>query len=167
YWVQQSRQQSLVETNTNSFVSNEIDQQSFVKYNNPSTIEDRVILCFKKTLGLNNIDINSNFFNCGGDSLVAVSLISLLNKEFNISLLSLKVLFNSPTPLDLANYIKELLRTNISPTINSDFNRSTSITKLKHGSETVKPIYMIHPISGSCLFYKDIVSSLGNITVYG
>ncbi|CAG8462630.1 12331_t:CDS:1 [Racocetra fulgida] len=167
YWVQQSRQKSLVETNTNSFVSNEIDQQSFAKYNNPSTIEDRVILCFKKTLGLNNIDINSNFFNCGGDSLVAVSLISLLNKEFNISLLSLKVLFNSPTPFDLAKYIKEILSTNISPTINSDFNRSTSITKLKHGSETVRPIYMIHPISGSCLFYKDIVSSLGNVTVYG
>ncbi|CAG8729396.1 7636_t:CDS:1, partial [Dentiscutata heterogama] len=90
YWAQQSHQKSLVRINTNGFVSNEIDQQLLAKYNNSSTIEGRVILCFKKTLGLNNIDINSNFFDCGGDSLSAISLISLLNKEFKFELLSLK-----------------------------------------------------------------------------
>ncbi|CAG8557733.1 8730_t:CDS:2 [Dentiscutata erythropus] len=167
YWVQQSHQASLVKSNADGFVSNEIDQQPLAKYNNSSTIEGRVILCFKKTLGLNNININSNFFDCGGDSLSAISLISLLNKEFNFGLLSLKVLFNSQTPLDLANYIKEILSTNISPTINNDFNKSTSITKFNHGCETINPIYMIHPVSGSCIFYKDIISSLDNITAYG
>ncbi|CAG8562942.1 10179_t:CDS:2, partial [Dentiscutata erythropus] len=169
YWVQQDHQKplALVETITDSFASNEIDQQPLIKYNNSSTIEGRVILCFKNTLGLKNIDINSNFFDCGGNSLLAISLISLLNKEFNIGLLSPKILFNSPTPLDLTNHIKNILSTNISPTINNSFNKSTSITKLNHGCKTFKPIYMIHPVGGSCVFYKDIINSLGNVTVYG
>ncbi|RIB28562.1 hypothetical protein C2G38_2028462 [Gigaspora rosea] len=169
FWVQQVYQKplALVETITDSFVSNKIDQQPLIKYNNSSTIEGRVILCFKNTLGLKNIDINSNFFDCGGNSLLAISLISLLNKEFNIGLLSPKILFKSPTPLDLTNHIKNILSTNISPIINNGFNKSTSITKLNHGSETFKPIYMIHPVGGSCVFYKNIINSLGNVTVYG
>ncbi|KAF0489659.1 polyketide synthase [Gigaspora margarita] len=124
YWVQQTHQKSLVKTNTNDFVSSKFDQQPLV-----STMQDRVILCFKKTLGLNYI--NSNFFDCG------------------------------------ANSIKEILSENIPHTINSNFNRPTSITKLNHGCETVKPIYMIHSVSGSCIFYRDIISSLENFTVYG
>ncbi|CAG8756155.1 25703_t:CDS:2 [Gigaspora margarita] len=111
YWVQQTHQKSLVKTNTNDFVSSKFDQQPLV-----STMQDRVILCFKKTL---------------------------------------------------ANSIKEILSENIPHTINSNFNRPTSITKLNHGCETVKPIYMIHPVSGSCIFYRDIISSLENFTVYG
>ncbi|CAG8802768.1 13138_t:CDS:1, partial [Dentiscutata erythropus] len=167
YWVQQVHQKplALVKTNTDRFASNEIDQQPHIKYNNSSIIESRVILCFKNTLGLGNIDVNSNFFDCGGNSLLAISLISLLNKEFNIRLLSPKILFNSPTPLDLANNIKEILSTNISPIINNGFNRS--IEKLNNGSKTFKPIYIIHPVGGSCVFYKDIINSLGNVPVYG
>ncbi|CAG8723241.1 45035_t:CDS:2, partial [Gigaspora margarita] len=167
YWAQQSHHKELVKTNTNNFMTNKIDQQPFAKYNNSSTIEDRVVLCFKKTLGLDNFDINNNFFNCGGDSLLALSLISLLNKEFNIKLLSLKPIFDYPTPFDLANYIKETLSKSISSTINSDVNRQTLMTKLNQGCETVEPIYMIHPASGSCIFYKDIIKSLENVTVYG
>ncbi|CAG8646443.1 28908_t:CDS:2, partial [Dentiscutata erythropus] len=167
YWAQQDHQKplALVTTNTDSFASNKIDQQPLINYNN--SIESRVILCFKNTLGLRNININSSFFDCGGNSLLAISLISLLNKEFNIKLLSPKVLLNSPTPLDLANNIKEILSTNISPTINNSFNRSTSITNLNNGSKPFKQIYMIHPVGGSCVFYKDIINSLGDITVYG
>ncbi|CAG8453367.1 24365_t:CDS:1, partial [Dentiscutata erythropus] len=169
YWVQQDYQKplALVKANTDRFASNEIDQQPPIKYNNSFTIENRVILCFRNTLGLRNIDINSNFFDCGGNSLLAISLISLLNKEFSIRLLSPNILLNSPTPLNLTNHIKAVLSTNSLPTINNSFNMSTSITNLYRGSKAFKPIYMIHPVGGSCVFYKDIINSLGNITVYG
>ncbi|RIB15045.1 hypothetical protein C2G38_2002542 [Gigaspora rosea] len=169
YWIKQDYQKplSLVKANTDSFVSNEIDQRSLINYSNSSTIESKVILCFKNILGLRHIDINSNFFDCGGNSLLAISLISLLNKEFNIGLLSPNILLNSPTPLMLTNHIKAILSTNILPTIKNSFNASTSIIKLYQGSKAFKPIYMIHPVGGSCVFYKDIINSLGNITVYG
>ncbi|CAG8854384.1 37810_t:CDS:1, partial [Gigaspora margarita] len=93
-----------------------------------------------------------------------ISLISLLNKEFNIKVLSSKILFNSPTPFYLAKNIKEFLSTKISSIFD---NRQTTITKLNHGCKKIKPIYMIHPVGGSCVFYKDIINSLGNVNVYG
>ncbi|RIB00205.1 Alpha/Beta hydrolase protein [Gigaspora rosea] len=46
-------------------------------------------------------------------------------------------------------------------------NISTSMTKLNHGCETVKPIYMIPSAGGTCVLYKDVISSLGNVTIYG
>ncbi|RIB29201.1 hypothetical protein C2G38_2239037 [Gigaspora rosea] len=89
HWAKQTHQKSLIKTNSNEFVSSKIDQQPLANYDNPSTIEDRVILCFEKTL------------------------------EFNINLLSLNVLSSSPTPFYLANSIKEILSTNISHTFNN------------------------------------------------
>jgi acyl transferase domain-containing protein/acyl carrier protein len=64
-------------------------------------IESNLADIWKETLSVEEIGIHDNFFEVGGDSLLATQLISRLSETFNIDL-SLRGLFQSPTIANLA-----------------------------------------------------------------
>lgn len=67
-------------------------------------------MIWNRTLGTNITSINEdNFFEQGGDSLLAVKLINLINREMQIDL-SPVALFNYPRLKDLKTYIVENLK---------------------------------------------------------
>ncbi len=68
-----------------------------IEYEAPrNSIEDKLVDIWKKTLDINILGINDNFFELGGDSIRAMQLSSLLQKEFGTSV-SLTEIFKNPT----------------------------------------------------------------------
>ena len=73
----------------------------------PSTeIEKRLLNIWKDLLKLENISINNNFFDIGGNSLLAIKLANLISKEFNITLKILAI-FEHPTIKSLSQFISK------------------------------------------------------------
>ncbi len=60
---------------------------------------------WKDVLGIEKIGINHNFFEAGGHSLKAFSLVSKIHKELNVEI-PLKQIFNFPTIKGIGEYIK-------------------------------------------------------------
>src|SRR5262249_31353886 len=67
-------------------------------------IESKLVEIWKETLSVEEIGIHDNFFEVGGDSLLATQLILRLGESFNVDL-SLRTLFQAPTVANLALFI--------------------------------------------------------------
>jgi thioester reductase-like protein len=82
-----------------------------VEYATPRNYtERRVAAALEQVLKIETVGIHDNFFNLGGDSLKAVRLVSMLSKDFNISV---KDIFIHQTVAELAaniNYSEDLLK---------------------------------------------------------
>jgi acyl transferase domain-containing protein/acyl carrier protein len=64
-------------------------------------IEKEITETWQEVLGVSEVGIHDNFFDLGGDSLLATLLIGRLSEAFNIDI-SLRLLFSSPTIAELA-----------------------------------------------------------------
>lgn len=70
------------------------------------TSEEKIIAeIWEKALGISPIDITHDFFELGGHSMIAVQVMSILEKKVNIKL-PISVLFESPTIQSLARLIQ-------------------------------------------------------------
>ena len=69
-----------------------------------SVIEQKLTKIWREVLGVEKIGINDNFFNLGGHSLKATTLISKIHKEFSVEL-PLREIFQSPTIKELAKRV--------------------------------------------------------------
>ncbi|MDZ8136607.1 MAG: amino acid adenylation domain-containing protein [Nostoc sp. DedQUE04] len=92
-------------------------EKVFVAPQNP--FEEVVAGIWVQVLNREQISIYDNFFELGGHSLLATQVISRINKAFEINL-SLHRLFESPTVVELAKSIEEVIKAELgqqSPTI--------------------------------------------------
>ena len=79
--------------------------QSDIEYVPPRTaVEMALAQCWQEALGVQRVGIHDDFFALGGDSLLAVKVISHINKEINDQL-SLKELFEFPTIRQIAEHL--------------------------------------------------------------
>lgn len=69
-------------------------------------IESRLTALWSELLGDRSLGVHSHFFKSGGHSLLAVRLITRINREFAVDL-PLPVLFGSPTPHGMAKELRE------------------------------------------------------------
>jgi acyl carrier protein len=69
-------------------------------------MEDMLAKLWGDVLGLERVSVHGNFFELGGDSLLATRLAFQVRKVFEIEL-PLTVLFQHPTVADLASLIEE------------------------------------------------------------
>ncbi|HET7286929.1 MAG TPA: condensation domain-containing protein, partial [Pyrinomonadaceae bacterium] len=67
--------------------------------------EARLAEVWRELLGLTRIGVLDNFFEAGGDSLLATQLIARVNKHFNAAI-PLRALFDQPTIAELARNIE-------------------------------------------------------------
>ncbi|WP_300002844.1 amino acid adenylation domain-containing protein [uncultured Cedecea sp.] len=65
-----------------------------------------LLLIWRKILNKNDIHLNDNFFQLGGSSLQAASLVIELRRQFNRDF-SIQTLYDAPTLLELANIIPQ------------------------------------------------------------
>lgn len=76
------------------------------EYVAPQTeIQKKLVRIWSEVLEVNKIGINDNFFQLGGHSLKAISIISKIYKEFNVEV-SIMQIFSAPTIKELAEYIE-------------------------------------------------------------
>lgn len=112
-----------------------------------AAMANRIRQIFQAELKLKSITIEDNFFDLGGDSLMAENIVLALQREFSIELKT-AVLLSAPSPSELAELI-ERQKT-------SAFEPSVLITEMSSPTATLSAI-MVHGMSGSPLF----VSRLG------
>jgi len=68
-------------------------------------IEEKLVKIWQGVLGIEKIGINDNFFDLGGHSLKATSMMSKIHKELSVEV-PLKEIFRIPTIKGLSEYIK-------------------------------------------------------------
>lgn len=75
-------------------------------------IEDYILNLCQGLLCINDINIDDNFFNIGGDSLSSIIFITRVFKEFNVEL-PLVVFLSNGTLRGISTYIFKNLKGNI------------------------------------------------------
>lgn len=108
-------------------------------------LKDLFCLC----LGCESVDSDESFFDLGGDSLLGLDLLELVNHHFSCGL--------TLDDLTHASTIDELMEL-IEPE-NSEAGEGPSVL-LKAGSDE-HVLFLIHPIGGDVLAYRSLVSGLG------
>jgi len=88
----------------NALPSPGIEEDSYIP---PSTyIESALIKMWSNLLRKERMGIYDHFFHSGGHSLLAVQLVSQIRSQFNVDV-SLKMLFETPTVVDMAKMIAQ------------------------------------------------------------
>ncbi len=120
-------------------------------------MEKRIAALWERLLGVKVDDREADFFELGGHSILAVKLVSLLEKEFG-KRISLSKLFLLPTISELAEFISKMERTDV---------KHSPVVLLREGGN-LPPLFIFHPVGGQILCYKHLVGSLSaEIPVYG
>jgi polyketide synthase PksJ len=111
---------------------------------------------WQEFLGIEPIGINDDFFQLGGDSLVAVQLILRINKTFQTKLSS-HILLRENTIEALARLIAA------GQALSSSF-----LVEIQAGKRRDQPFFLVHPIGGHVYCYRDLAEALGpDQPVYG
>ncbi|NET60311.1 MAG: acyltransferase domain-containing protein, partial [Symploca sp. SIO2E6] len=135
-------------------------QQNYVAPRNKT--EQMLVSIWQSLLGFGNISIHDDFFDLGGDSLLAIQLISKLNQTFKVDL-DANILLQNTTIAAIATLLQP-------SNLDSDVSGSLpqSLVEIQRGSDQKQPLFLVHPIGGHVLFYKDLVNHLGSEQpVYG
>jgi tyrocidine synthetase-3 len=78
---------------------------SEAEYESPANeIEEELVIIWQELMGTEKIGINTSFFDVGGHSLLAITLISQIHKTFGVEL-QLNDVFNNPTIKGLSHLV--------------------------------------------------------------
>jgi thioesterase domain-containing protein/acyl carrier protein len=119
------------------------------------TMEIELCRMWEESLGLPGIGIHQNFFELGGYSLMAVSLVNKIRRRFSIKM-PVAAIFEAPTVAQIADYLR-------------------GTTELKHRlllpyrtTGTRPPFFCVHAASGTVLAYASLARHLsGDQPFYG
>ncbi|MBD2201082.1 amino acid adenylation domain-containing protein [Calothrix sp. FACHB-1219] len=130
-------------------------EKAFVSPKN--TVEIELTQIWSAILGIKSIGISDNFFDLGGDSLLAVKLFTQIEKKFGQKL-PLATLLQSPTIEQLASILRQS---------NTPASWSSLVT-IQPGSSEKRPLFLIHALGGNVIGYQTLVRYLGKEQpVYG
>lgn len=112
---------------------------------------------WRNILGISKIAIDDDFYELGGNSLLAISLIAKIRARFNINIPS-TTLFKERTISALAKTIESYKH---------EAMDITPLVLLKKGAKTKPSIFFVHPIGGTVFCYLQLASYLKNdFTIY-
>jgi natural product biosynthesis luciferase-like monooxygenase protein/amino acid adenylation domain-containing protein len=94
--------------------------------------EEKVLSIWKEVLKVENIGVNSNFFELGGHSLKAMTLNTIIQKEFSTDI-SLKQLFLNPTIKMLAEVLEKENIARVDPIMKVEKNKKIPLTYAQQG----------------------------------
>ncbi|WAS99550.1 amino acid adenylation domain-containing protein [Nannocystis poenicansa] len=119
----------------------------------PRTDTERTIAAlWERALGLDQVGVDDDFFALGGDSLIAVGMLTKLRATFEVALDS-HALVAMPTIARLSAGIEERQRGVTGP---SDFDE---LIRLQDG-DPERPLFLVHPVGGHVYCYSELVRSL-------
>jgi FkbH-like protein len=121
-----------------------------------SATEKRLLKIWEELLKVSPIGVDDDYFELGGDSLMAVSLFVEIEQQF-AQTLSLAALFSSPTVRKLAGRLDGQTRE----------ESWRYLVPIQAGGST-PPLFCMHAAGGNVLFYRDLARHLGPYQrVYG
>jgi amino acid adenylation domain-containing protein len=120
-------------------------------------VETKLVSIWQSLLDVKPIGVKDNFFDLGGNSLMAMRLFSEIENTFN-KRLPVSIIFHEETIENLA----KLISTNNQ----SDIESSSLVAIQSNGTKT--PLFCVHGGGGEVLIYKELAVALGdNQPVYG
>ncbi|MEL4012530.1 amino acid adenylation domain-containing protein, partial [Bacillus velezensis] len=125
------------------------DETNFLEsYEAPTNdVEEKVLSIWKDILGVEKISINQSFFEVGGHSLKATTMISRIHKEFKIEV-PLRQIFQTPTIKGIGEFIilaKEGVYSSIKPIEEKAFYPLSSAQKR---------LFILNQIEGTGISYN-------------
>lgn len=143
----------------------ETDNIPTKKYIKPKTnIEISLANVWEKTLNIKNIGLEDNYFELGGDSLLATQLTSLIREEFKVEM-DLEIIFKKPVFLYMVKHIEELIKKNkdekssLLPELipnREDINKPFPLTEVQQSYWIGrKGLYALSDVSTHCYFEMD------------
>ena len=117
--------------------------------------EEILSIIWSDLLKMKNIGVEEDFFEVGGDSLLALEIVVRLGEDYGIEI-PVSAIFENSTIEKLSNYIN-----------NKDTEPFVPLIKLK-ATGTNTPIFAVHPGDGNVFCYTDLVRALdSNQPFYG
>lgn len=114
--------------------------------------EQAIASAWRKLFGIKEIGIEDDFFDLGGDSLMATTMTLQLQREMDVRIPLVEV-FNQPTIKKLAKYIRS------EEDKNSD-NTVEQLVMLKKGPDDAPHFFFIHDGTGEINSYIDLCNHL-------
>jgi amino acid adenylation domain-containing protein len=135
-----------------------LDQPEFLAAHAEITqLEKTVSEVWKQALGLNSIGLDENFFELGGDSLVAVQIITKLRKTLDENI-PLATFLQAPTIKQLAALLDR--STDLSGDRPADLLSWSSVVPIQpQGNKP--PLFCVHPLGGNVFDYFVLSQHLG------
>ncbi|WDQ32173.1 amino acid adenylation domain-containing protein [Paenibacillus marchantiae] len=132
------------------------------EYNPPCNRKELIMTqIWEELLGVYPISIDASFFDIGGESLKAVRLIHLLNKEFNTKL-PVSLLFQYPTIRSLIGSMEKQIEKGTTLQEIPDI-----LIEMTKANGSGSPIFFVHPVGGGIFCYAPLLNSLKGETIYG
>ena len=115
-----------------------------------SDVEKKLATLWRESFGIDKIGIHDNFFDLGGDSILAVHIFVQIEKVLKVKL-PLATLLGAPTIAQLAQVLRQEAPTS---------GWSPLVTIQPTGSRP--PFFCIHGAGGGVLIYRDLSRHLGS-----
>lgn len=137
-------------------------------------IERELAAQWRSLLGISAIGLDDDFFELGGQSLVAVRLFQWLSRKYGVDL-PLATLFQAPTLKQCATRLRERLglpepgasaeaaETKVATTVISA--RPTKpvlrlVVPIQHGEDDRPPLFIVHGAGGNVLNFRDLARAM-------
>ncbi|PCC69208.1 amino acid adenylation domain-containing protein [Nannocystis exedens] len=123
----------------------------------PRSDQERAIAAlWQQALGLPCEDVHANFFALGGDSLIAVGLLTRLRAAFAVRFDS-HALLERPTIAQLSEWIDEQRRAAAGPQV--EVAPADNLVQLRGGG-TAQPLFLVHAVGGHVYSYAELAGHL-------
>jgi acyl transferase domain-containing protein/acyl carrier protein len=107
--------------------------------------QQKLVQIWQRFFGLEQVGIDDDFFDLGGDSLKAMAVTGFIQKEFH-SKLTLAELFKTPTIRKLAQYIREAEQTNF---IELEKAEEREFYPLSYSQQRLYILHQLNPASSA------------------
>ena len=122
-------------------------------------LERQIAAFWERSLGLQDIDVNADFFALGGDSLLATQLMTRLREHFDISLDSHSLL-QTPTIAKLAQLIGRRTDAGQAGTADKLLGPHDLLVSIQEGHSAHSPLILLYPVGGHVYFYRELAQHL-------
>ena len=112
--------------------------------------ERGLVACFEELFHTEPIGIHDDFFELGGDSLLALRLTALIARRLDVRL-AIKALVEAPTIAQLAARIAEPR--------SAAAERASCLVRLQTGAPAA-PVFFVHAGGGHAVFYRDLARAI-------
>jgi phthiocerol/phenolphthiocerol synthesis type-I polyketide synthase E len=128
--------------------------------------EQKIAAVWQQFLSLEQIGIHDDFFDLGGSSFTAGQLLIQLRNILQADV-SLQSFLNARTIAELAGLIDTCPATPKTVDAQDRPEPPSALVKIKDGHNQAQPIFLVHPIDGQVLIYRDLAHGLdGKRPVY-
>ncbi|MCD6047111.1 MAG: amino acid adenylation protein [Gammaproteobacteria bacterium] len=139
---------SLPNNSPNVFAEKKIEQRNTLFKN--TELQEAILSIFCSALGYEDIKLNDNFDKLGGDSLVAINILSRIEKEFNCKI-TIDDIYAAPT---IQSTIDKILNSSL------PYRTFNHLIRLQNGKDEYPPIFLIHPGNGGVFHYQHFIAEL-------